>query len=90
MDYAIGRIERKSKPETAEVLRRLERDLKGGFNGYTDGALANWSAWAYETYEHYFGEDIQISMWARRLSEDIDYIIEQSNEDAQLSVGKPW
>lgn len=83
-------IHYESKPETAEVLRNLEHDLKGGFNGYTDDALANWSAWAYRTFEHYFSEDIQISMWARRLSEDIDYIIEQCNDGAQLSVRQPW
>jgi DNA-binding MarR family transcriptional regulator len=83
-------INHESKPETAEVLRRLERDLKNGFNGYPEGTLPNWSAWAYETYEHYFSEDIQIAMWAQRLCGEINHIIEQRDDDDQLSVGEPW
>lgn len=69
-----------SIPETAEVLRRLEHDLRSGFTGYTDDLLTDWSGWAYETYEHYLSEDKKISMWANRLHDEINVVIEERQE----------
>lgn len=75
---------------TAEVLRKLDRDLKFRMNGYQDSVLEEYYEWCGETYEHYFSEDSNIAQWANRLQDELCCIIEERNEDAQLRAGEPW
>ena len=83
-------INYESKTLTAEVLRIIDRDIRLGMIGYQDDHVDWCMDWCGRTFEHYCGEDNNVAQWANRLKDELFYLIEDRNENAQLRVSEPW
>lgn len=83
-------INYESKTITAEVLRNIDRDIRLGMIGYQDDHVDWCMDWCGRTFEHYCGEDNNVAQWANRLKDELFYLIEDRNENAQLRVSEPW
>ncbi len=75
---------------TAEVLRKLDRDLKFRMNGYQDSVVEEYYEWCAETYEHYCDENSSIAQWANRLHDELYDIIQDRADRIPGKVGEPW